>query len=130
MRSRFILLAAVVLVAGLGSRHPSLPWWVHATIGDFLYAVLIALLVRVIHPTIAPRRAAVVAFLFCWAIEFSQLWHPAWLDALRATWAGRLVLGNVFVARDLGWYAVGAVASMVVPAEPRGAQVTGPAGAP
>lgn len=41
-------------------------------------------------------------------IELSQLWHPPFLDALRATTLGGLVLGYGFLWSDLVCYTVGA----------------------
>lgn len=41
-------------------------------------------------------------------IEVSQLWHPPFLEALRATTLGGLVLGFGFLWSDLICYAVGA----------------------
>ena len=41
-------------------------------------------------------------------IELSQLWHPPFLEALRATTVGGLVLGYGFLWSDLICYTVGA----------------------
>ncbi|MBD3879661.1 MAG: DUF2809 domain-containing protein, partial [Quinella sp. 1Q5] len=41
-------------------------------------------------------------------IELSQLWHPPFLEALRATTVGGLVLGYGFLWSDLVCYTVGA----------------------
>jgi hypothetical protein len=38
-----------------------------------------------------------------------QLWQPAWLQAMRATLPGRLVLGNTFVWSDFLYYVLGCV---------------------
>ncbi len=42
-------------------------------------------------------------------IELTQLWHPPFLEALRATTLGGLVLGYGFLWSDLVCYTVGAV---------------------
>jgi hypothetical protein len=36
-----------------------------------------------------------------------QLWQPPWLQAVRATLLGRLVLGNTFTWGDFLYYAIG-----------------------
>lgn len=41
-------------------------------------------------------------------IEVSQLWHPPFLEALRATTLGGLILGYGFLWSDLACYTVGA----------------------
>src|SRR3954451_19161540 len=50
---------------------------------------------------LVPRRSAIArialgVFLATCVIEFSQLWHPPPLEAVRRTFVGRLVLGTTF----------------------------------
>lgn len=47
------------------------------------------------------------AIFFAWAVEFSQLYHADWIDGIRRTRLGHLVLGFTFNAPDLVAYAVG-----------------------
>jgi hypothetical protein len=42
-------------------------------------------------------------------VDFSQLYNAPWLDAVRATIPGKLVLGNTFYWPGLVAYAVGIV---------------------
>ncbi|MFH1160233.1 MAG: DUF2809 domain-containing protein [bacterium] len=46
--------------------------------------------------------------------ELSQLYHALWIDALRSTAVGALVLGNQFVWSDLLCYLAGAVLAVIV----------------
>jgi hypothetical protein len=48
-----------------------------------------------------------LALTFAWGVEFSQLYRAPWIDAVRGTIPGRLVLGNTFKWLDLPAYAVG-----------------------
>jgi hypothetical protein len=50
---------------------------------------------------------ALLALTFSSAVEFSQLYNAPWIDALRATLPGRLVLGSTFNWPDLPAYALG-----------------------
>lgn len=50
---------------------------------------------------------ALLAVTFAWTVEFSQLHQAPWLDAIRATVAGKLVLGNAFHWVDLAAYLMG-----------------------
>lgn len=100
-------LAPVVIAAGLASRRPPLAAWLPAEVGDALYAVLIVVLTGVLAPAMRPGVRAGLALGVCVAIEVSQAWHPAWLDALRATRLGALALGRGFLWADLVAYAVG-----------------------
>lgn len=44
---------------------------------------------------------AIIALCGAWAVEFSQLYHAPWLDTIRMTTPGRLVLGSTFNGPDL-----------------------------
>jgi hypothetical protein len=58
---------------------------------------------------------------FCFAVEFSQLFHLPALDALRRTTAGHLALGSGFDPRDFVSYATGVLAAVLLErATPRG----------
>ncbi|MGD9420295.1 MAG: DUF2809 domain-containing protein [Verrucomicrobiota bacterium JB025] len=59
-------------------------------------------------------RLALGALVFCWAVECSQLYHAPWIDAVRSTLPGRLVLGTTFNWPDLAAYAVGVAAGAAV----------------
>lgn len=121
----FALAASALSVAvGLASRTPGLPRFVHAYVGDTLYAVLIYALLRAAFPT---RRVAVAAVSACFAIEASQAWHLPALDAVRATRIGALVLGRGFVWSDLGCYAVGVATAALVERRLRRAAAVGAA---
>jgi hypothetical protein len=54
------------------------------------------------------------ALVICVAVELSQLYHAPGLDAVRATAIGHLLFGNDFDLRDLGAYATGVVAAVVL----------------
>jgi len=61
----------------------------------------------VLWPSMSPFRRGGLALGICVVVEFSQRYHAPWLDAVRATTAGRLVLGSGFDPRDLAAYAAG-----------------------
>ena len=96
---------AVVVVAGLASRAKDLdlPPFIADYGGDTLYGTMVVLIVGSFT-----RRPALPGLVVCWAVEFAQLAHPAWLVAIRATAAGGLVLGHGFLWSDLFCYAFGA----------------------
>jgi hypothetical protein len=47
------------------------------------------------------------SLLFCYGIEFSQLYKAPWIDNLRHTLFGRLALGDTFLWGDMLCYTVG-----------------------
>lgn len=55
-------------------------------------------------PTIV---VALIAFSFSVAIEVSQLYHAPWIDSVRTTIPGRLILGSGFAWADIAAYAAG-----------------------
>lgn len=103
-RVAYAIAAALTVALGLLSRSAAMPDWVHAYVGDALYAVLIALLLGIAFPR---GRVLLPALLLCFVIEMSQAWHPAWLDAVRAHRVVALVLGRGFVWTDLLCYTAG-----------------------
>jgi hypothetical protein len=108
-RWRYAAAVAVTIAAGLASRvvAPALPWWLAKNAGDALYATMVFFGVGFVAPAIRTSTAAAVALVLCAAIECSQLVHTPWLDAVRDTLPGHLVLGQGFHAFDLACYALG-----------------------
>jgi hypothetical protein len=111
MRSRIAFLACVppVVLLGLASRRygATLHEVLAAYSGDTLYAVMIYLLVGAAIPQIGLKVRAAAALTACFTIEVSQLYHGAWIDSLRHTALGGLVLGFGFLWSDVVCYAVG-----------------------
>ncbi len=109
-RDRLRLAAAALAVIPLGLLTRAdlpLPAIVASYGGDTLYATLIYLLVALAWPHWATWRIGLVALGACYAVEISQLIQTPWLDALRETLPGRLVLGAGFLWSDLVCYTVG-----------------------
>lgn len=99
----------MVLLLGLGWRLPQLglSLFVQKYGADALWSLLVYLLIRFARPGSKIFTAAVSALAFSFAVELSQLYHAPWIDAIRATRLGALILGSVFNWPDLPAYAVG-----------------------
>lgn len=82
--------------------------------GDALWATMMAWWVALLFPQVSLTSRAVVAYAICVAVEVSQLVHTSWLDAVRDTSLGHLVLGSDFDARDLVAYAAGVVVALLL----------------
>jgi hypothetical protein len=110
-RSRpvYALLIVAVIAAGLASRKfPALlPAALGKFPGDALWALMVMLLYGLARPGWPVRRVAAAALATAFAIEFSQLYQADWINAIRHTTPGHLVLGSTFHAPDLLAYAVG-----------------------
>jgi uncharacterized protein DUF2809 len=103
-------LVAITIILGLASRRYAahLPSWLAKNAGDALYATMMFWGIGLLWPRASTWRVALAAIAVCFAIEASQLYHGAGLDAVRATRLGALVLGSGFHALDLLCYVVGA----------------------
>ncbi len=108
-RALYLALALAVVALGLASRRyrPALPPFVGAYAGDTLWAAMVYLLACACRPRARVATLAAGALLFAFGIEGAQLYHAPWIDAVRATRAGALVLGHDFVWSDLLCYAAG-----------------------
>jgi Protein of unknown function (DUF2809) len=112
-RSRILyaLLALAVVAAGLLWRSGLIPMpgWLSNNGGDALWALMVFLGFGFLLPRASTLIVALLALTFAWGIEFSQLYRAQWIDAIRATIPGKLVLGNTFNWPDLPAYALGIV---------------------
>lgn len=116
-RRRWLLTLLAVLTVPLGLLTRAdlpLPGLIATYGGDTLYATLAFFLAALLLPRWPTWRLAILALGFCYVIEISQLVHTPWLDALRATRGGHLVLGAGFLWSDPSCYAVGIVLGAVI----------------
>ena len=111
----YVLLAGGVIGLGLASRQygASLPF-VYNYVGDTLWALMIFLGIGFLFPRWSTKTVALVAWLVCVGVELSQLYHAPWIDELRATRLGGLVLGFSFLWSDLLYYLAGVLVGVLV----------------
>jgi len=74
---------------------------------DTLWALLVFALIACALPKLRTHQCASSAWAFAQLIECSQLYHAPWLDALRHTSLGGLVLGFGFLWSDVWCYTIG-----------------------
>jgi hypothetical protein len=108
-RTLYALLVSASVAGGLLWRSGliPLPQWLSNNGGDALWALMVFVGFGFLLPRAPTLVVALLALSFVWGVEFSQLYHAPWIDAVRATIPGRLVLGNTFYWPDLPAYAVG-----------------------
>jgi hypothetical protein len=75
--------------------------------GSIAYEIFWILLIALLFPKASPVWTAIGVCLATCLVEFLQLWHPPFLEAMRATLPGRLVLGNAFTWSDFLSYFIG-----------------------
>lgn len=117
-RSRVIygVLIVLTIVLGLCSRRysGSLPNWIGTYAGDTLWGLMIFLMIGFLFTVMKTRRVAVISILFTFIIETSQLYHAQWIDAIRRTLIGGLVLGYGFLWSDLICYTIGILIGVLI----------------
>lgn len=107
-----------VIVLGLASRRfPILfPALLGKYPGDALWTVMVFLGWGLLRPRASTLHLATLALATSCLVELSQLYQAPWINALRNTTPGHLVLGAAFSWFDIAAYAVGAVMGALVDA--------------
>ena len=108
---RIILLILIIpiFIAGLTGDFYTGPGheWFNGVLGDFLLPVFMILVISFIFPRISPFHTALWVFVYNTAIEFTQLSEHPFLEAVRPTLFGRLVIGEYFSWDDIICYLAG-----------------------
>ena len=105
----YFFMIITVMMLGLSTRRFSIyfPDWINLYIGDVLWGLMIFFIVGLLFRTKDTRWVTTGALIFSFSIEFSQLYHSQWIDSLRKTRMGGLVLGYGFLWSDLVSYTIG-----------------------
>ena len=82
--------------------------------GDFLYAVMIYVLMRIILINKKSYQIAILSLILCYGIEFLQLYQGSWMIELRKTLFGRYVLGQGFLWMDILAYTFGVLIAFIL----------------
>ncbi|GLU55587.1 ribosomal maturation YjgA family protein [Dyadobacter frigoris] len=99
----------LVISFGLFSRKIAyqLPEQVNLYLGDSLWALMIFLITGFIFNKTPTFQILAIAIFFCYMVELSQLYHADWIDNIRNTTLGGLILGYVFLWSDILAYSIG-----------------------
>lgn len=103
-KTTYLILIVLTIIAGLLSRYFKV---VPLFIGDILWALMVYFIMRFLFTGKPVKYSLIASLLFSFAIEFSQLYKALWINNLRHTFFGRLVLGESFLWGDLLCYTVG-----------------------
>ncbi|RWX48840.1 hypothetical protein VT99_10516 [Candidatus Electrothrix marina] len=104
----YIPIIAIIIALGLPARlvPQYLPSWYVTYAGDFLWAMLVFFLYALLF-RLPTKFSFCIALITAYLIEISQLFHPAWLDALRSIRLLGFILGFGFLWSDLIAYTLG-----------------------
>ena len=84
-RLTWFLLIIITIILGLLSRHiAGIPLF----IGDILWATMIYFGFRFLFVGKSTKFIVIASLLFCYAIEFSQLYQAPWINNIRHTVLG------------------------------------------
>jgi len=108
-RPIYLLGCCIWIALGLASRRfaQGLPDFVALYAGDTLWALMIFTGFGFLFTRWPTRRVFILALLFCYTVETSQLYQSPWIDSLRDTRLGGLMLGYGFLWSDIACYTVG-----------------------
>ena len=111
-KSRLINLAIIIMtiITGLLSRKISfIPFF----IGDILWAFMMYYVIRFISIKSEIIKVFIISLIVSFSVEFSQLYQAHWINTIRHTLPGRLILGQGFLWSDLLAYTAGCILAML-----------------
>lgn len=113
-------LLVLTVALGLASRRFAdvLPDFLAEYAGDALWAAMVFWIAALVFPRAATVHLAAAAFGVALVVELSQLYHAPWIDVIRGTRLGALVLGYGFLWSDLVCYAAGAGLAALIDVSP------------
>ena len=117
-RFEYCTVGAMIVIVGLASRRyqGQLPAFLAEYAGDTLWALMLFLLVSTLLAGRPVLARAAISLALAFLVEISQLYHAPWIDSIRQTTLGGLVLGFGFLWTDLVCYSVGIALGLVVEA--------------
>lgn len=112
----YIIVFLMVIILGISSRSFTdvLPVFVSRHFGDALWASMVYFGCRILFLKQRLLVSVCLSIIFSYSIEFSQLYQADWINGIRSTLLGALILGKGFLGIDLIRYTVGIVISFVL----------------
>lgn len=109
LRFFYLLVILILIPIGLASRayDSELPFLYGNYAPDVWWATVIYLGLRFLGPERPMKVAVLTSLLISFSIEVSQFYHAPWIDAIRDTTLGGLILGFSFLWSDLFCYSLG-----------------------
>lgn len=106
----------ISILLGLSSRKysHSLLLFVAQNAGDVMWAIMVYFGFRFLLVRKSLVTAIWLSFSFSFGIEFSQLYQAEWINQIRGTLLGALILGKGFLTVDLIRYAAGIMVAIIL----------------
>ncbi|MEG1828599.1 MAG: DUF2809 domain-containing protein [Cellulosilyticaceae bacterium] len=114
-RMVYSVLIILTIVLGLATRQfgSYLPSFIAIYAGDTLWVLMAFLLLGFIFKKSSILMIGMLALLASYGIEASQLYSAPWIDTIRTTTLGGLVLGKGFLWSDIVCYTVGVLTGVI-----------------
>ena len=103
-RLSYLILVISTIAIGILSRHIN---GIPLFIGDILWGLMVYFIMRFLLINLKIKWAIIASLVFSYGIEFSQLYQAPWINNIRHTVIGGLVLGYSFLWSDMLCYTVG-----------------------
>ncbi|MBX9807849.1 MAG: DUF2809 domain-containing protein [Flavobacteriaceae bacterium] len=108
--SYFTLIVITIALGILSRKIVTVPTF----FGDTLYAVMIYFGIRMVFINLNLKKTALLALVFCFSIEFLQLYRAEWILEMRRTSLGHYALGQGFLWSDLVYYTLGVIIAFLI----------------
>ncbi len=82
-------------------------WWFNDYAVGFFYEIFWCLIAVLFLPYASAFRISCTVLGITCFLEFLQLWHPPFLEAIRSTFIGSTLIGTTFVWWDFPHYVIG-----------------------
>ncbi len=115
-RLLYIILTTITMILGLASRRYGilLPDFLKEYSGDALWAMMVYFGVSFVFIKLSISKRGIIALTFSFIIEFSQIYQGIWINKIRATTLGGLILGHGFLFSDFICYSVGIIIGLII----------------
>jgi ABC-type Mn2+/Zn2+ transport system permease subunit len=116
LKRRYLGAVVITILLGLASRkfsHLLFPFLAENA-GDVLWAMMVYFGFRFLFLKKSILIAIFLSFLFSFGIEFSQLYQEDWINQIRGTLLGALILGKGFLTVDLIRYTFGIIFAAII----------------
>lgn len=110
-KKTYLALTIIAILLGIFSRKiDGIPTF----FGDTLYAIMVYFGMRMIFINNSIKKIAGIALVFCFCIEFLQLYRAEWILTIRRATIGHYVLGQGFLWSDLIYYSMGVLIAFFI----------------
>ena len=115
-RMIYLFFTLLIMCLGLASRKYIyyLPIFLGKYAGDTLWATMVYLGLAFIFNKFTTKIITIISLIFSYGIEISQLYQGEWINNVRSTLIGSLVLGHGFLFSDLICYTIGIVIAIII----------------